>query len=313
MLRLPHFLDAELFRLPLLDDGESEQAHAAQRRPDHAQLDFLQFSGAARRRLHAGGGRHGHRTSRRAGALFLRDSGEFAKCESRVALLHAADRFGGRIQRQAFSTFVPHTVRGERNQDLHDCHVSDRNDNNAWMAQVLLQGTNFLNFMGRYIYVADGAKGFDAVAVAEHDEPPAVIGSDLQRMAYPGRFPQHVARERATHGSLPPRRKRSGRAASRRICLRGDGQRRIPRLRRREHRQQGIFRTHGDRAGVSAGPAPLCEDEICDGGGDSHDAGRRSGAHAQPRKRRAEDSPDVRVSCTSRTSTKGWSSSAIRT
>ena len=36
--------------------------------------------------------------------------------------------------------------------------------------------------MGRYIYVADGAKGFDAVAVAEHDEPPAIIGSDLQRV-----------------------------------------------------------------------------------------------------------------------------------
>ena len=46
---------------------------------------------------------------------------------------------------------------------------------------MLLQGTNLLNFMGRYIYVADGAKGFDAVAVAEHDEPPAIIGSYLQR------------------------------------------------------------------------------------------------------------------------------------
>jgi hypothetical protein len=96
----------------------------------------------------------------------------------------------------AFSTFVPHTVRAKETKTCDDCHISDRNDNNAWMAQVLLQGTNLLNFMGRYIYVADGAKGFDAVAVAEHDEPPAIIGSYLQRVAYPQDYQQHVARGR---------------------------------------------------------------------------------------------------------------------
>src|SRR5271154_730484 len=96
----------------------------------------------------------------------------------------------------AFSTFVPHTVRAKETKSCDDCHISDRNDNNAWMAQVLLQGTNLLNLMGRYIYVADGAKGFDAVAVAEHDEPPAMIGSYLQRVAYPQDFKQHVARDR---------------------------------------------------------------------------------------------------------------------
>ena len=94
----------------------------------------------------------------------------------------------------AFSTFVPHTVRAKETKACDDCHISARNDNNAWMAQVLLQGTDLLNFMGRYIYVADGAKGFDAVAVAEHDEPPAIIGSYLQRVAYPRDFQQHVAR-----------------------------------------------------------------------------------------------------------------------
>ena len=36
-------------------------------------------------------------------------------------------------------------------------------DNNAWMAQLLMQGTNLVNFMGRYVYVAEGSKGFDAV------------------------------------------------------------------------------------------------------------------------------------------------------
>ncbi len=96
----------------------------------------------------------------------------------------------------AFSTFVPHTVRGEETKACDDCHISSRNDNNAWMAQVLLQGTDLLNFMGRYIYVANGAKGFDAVAVAEHDEPPAIIGSYLQRVAYPQDYQKHLARDR---------------------------------------------------------------------------------------------------------------------
>jgi hypothetical protein len=104
----------------------------------------------------------------------------------------SAEGFSG----TAFSTFVPHTVRAKETKGCDDCHVSGRNDNNAWMAQVLLQGTNLLNFMGRYIYVADGAKGFDAVAVAEHDEPPAIIGSYLQRLAYPDNYREHVARDR---------------------------------------------------------------------------------------------------------------------
>jgi len=96
----------------------------------------------------------------------------------------------------AFSTFVPHTVRATETKQCDDCHVSEQRDNNAWMAQVLLQGTNLLNFMGRYVYVADGAKGFDAVAIAEHDEPPAVFGSYLQRLAYPDDYKKHVARGR---------------------------------------------------------------------------------------------------------------------
>ena len=104
----------------------------------------------------------------------------------------SAEGFSG----TAFSTFVPHTVRAKETKACDDCHISNRNDNNAWMAQVLLQGTELLNFMGRYIYVADGAKGYDAVAVAEHDEPPAIIGSYLQRVAYPQDFQRHIARDR---------------------------------------------------------------------------------------------------------------------
>jgi hypothetical protein len=97
---------------------------------------------------------------------------------------------------EAFSTFVPHTVRAKETKQCSDCHVSAANDNNAWMAQLLLQGTNFMNFMGRYVYVATGKKGFEAVAVAEHDEPEAIYGSDLQRVAYPDDYTKFLNNRR---------------------------------------------------------------------------------------------------------------------
>ncbi len=100
----------------------------------------------------------------------------------------SAEGFSG----QAFSTFVPHTVRATETKGCTDCHVSKAGDNNAWMTQLFLLGTNFMNFMGRYIYVATGNKGYEAVAVTEHDEPPAVIGSDLQRLAYPNAYARHM-------------------------------------------------------------------------------------------------------------------------
>jgi hypothetical protein len=107
----------------------------------------------------------------------------------------SAEGFSG----QAFSTFVPHTVRARETKQCSDCHVSRANDNNAWMAQLLLQGTNFMNLMGRYVYVATGSKGFEAIAVAEHDEPEAVFGSDLQRVAYPDNFKKFAAQNRQLH------------------------------------------------------------------------------------------------------------------
>jgi len=104
----------------------------------------------------------------------------------------SAEGFSG----QAFSTFVPHTVRAKETKQCTDCHVSAANDNNAWMAQLLLQGTNFMNFIGRYVYVATGNRGFEAIAVAEHDEPEAIYGSDLHRVAYPDNFKRFVTHNR---------------------------------------------------------------------------------------------------------------------
>jgi hypothetical protein len=93
----------------------------------------------------------------------------------------------------AFSTNVPHTVRGkDGTKQCSDCHISKANDNNAWMAQLLMQGTNYLNFMGRFAWVAAGEHGLAAVTVTERDEPQAVIGSTLHCLAFPERFKHHV-------------------------------------------------------------------------------------------------------------------------
>jgi hypothetical protein len=118
----------------------------------------------------------------------------------------------------AFSTNVPHTVRGgpplvrDRDNPNHgrppnagayqpghgdtksctDCHLSRNDDNNAIMAQLLMQGTNFVNFIGRFCWVAAGEHGLEAVVVTERDEPQAVIGSSLQKLAYPDRYRAHL-------------------------------------------------------------------------------------------------------------------------
>jgi hypothetical protein len=77
-----------------------------------------------------------------------------------------------------------------------DCHVAKSDDNNAIMAQLLMQGTQYLNFIGKYCWVAAGCDGLAAVVVTERDEPQAVIGSSLHRLAYPDDFARHVARGR---------------------------------------------------------------------------------------------------------------------
>ncbi len=99
----------------------------------------------------------------------------------------SAEGFSG----QTFNTHVPHTVRATETKGCSDCHVSKKNDNNAWMAQTLLLGTNFVNFMGRYVYVA-ADDALAAVVATERSEPQAVIGSTLQRIAYPDDYRKFV-------------------------------------------------------------------------------------------------------------------------
>ncbi|MEE8524676.1 MAG: hypothetical protein V3T72_12150, partial [Thermoanaerobaculia bacterium] len=97
---------------------------------------------------------------------------------------------------QAFNPHVPHTVRLRETKACDDCHLSQQNDNNAWMAQLLTLGTNFVNFIGRYAWVGLGDHGLETVEVSEWDEPQAVIGSSLHRIAYPDDHARHLENDR---------------------------------------------------------------------------------------------------------------------
>jgi len=92
---------------------------------------------------------------------------------------------------QAFAPHFPHTVRKQETKTCTDCHLSERDDNNAIMAQLLLLGTNYVNFVGLNAWTGlEG--GFQATRVTEWDEPQAVIGSYLQKWAYPDYYKLHV-------------------------------------------------------------------------------------------------------------------------
>lgn len=100
----------------------------------------------------------------------------------------SAEGFSG----QAFNTHVPHTVRGKETKTCSECHLAQdpetkKINNNAWMAQLFLQGTNFVNFVGQYAYVA-AEDALEVVRVTEAEEPQAVLGSTLHKIAYPKNY-----------------------------------------------------------------------------------------------------------------------------
>jgi hypothetical protein len=92
---------------------------------------------------------------------------------------------------QAFAPHFPHTVRKQETKQCTDCHLSAADDNNAIMSQLLLLGTNFVNFVGLNVW-SGMEDGFQATRVTEWDEPQAVIGSYLHRYSYPDYWKLHV-------------------------------------------------------------------------------------------------------------------------
>ena len=110
---------------------------------------------------------------------------------------------------QAFAPHYPHTERKTETKTCTDCHVSKENDNNAIMAQLLLQGTNFVNFVGFNAWMGTEDE-ITAVQVTEWDEPQAVLGSYLHKYAYPDWYKKHQEngrelKEAFSHDSGPAR------------------------------------------------------------------------------------------------------------
>ncbi len=118
---------------------------------------------------------------------------------------------------QAFAPHYPHTERKTETKTCTDCHVSQKGDNNAIMAQLLLQGTNFVNFVGFNAWVGE-EKRVTAVQVTEWEEPQAVIGSYLHKYAYPDWFADHQKRDMR----LPLAPSHSTRGAASCLQLRGE-------------------------------------------------------------------------------------------
>jgi hypothetical protein len=98
------------------------------------------------------------------------------------------------LSSQAFAPHFPHTVRKTETKTCSDCHLSEAGDNNALMAQLLLQGTQFVNFVGYNAWVGT-EKTIEAIQVTEWDEPQAVIGSFLHKEAYPDWYKLHTDRK----------------------------------------------------------------------------------------------------------------------
>ncbi len=91
---------------------------------------------------------------------------------------------------QAFNPHFPHTVRTTETKTCTDCHLAEDRDNNAIIAQLLMFGTNFVNFVGYNAWVG-GDGEITALQVTEWDEPQAVIGSYLHKYAYPDWYAEH--------------------------------------------------------------------------------------------------------------------------
>ncbi len=150
-------------------------------------------------------GRHGPDQGQqdRAGALVI-GAGAVVDQHQPRAHLHpaAADRGVGLSARRRSTPHYPHTERKTETKTCTDCHLA-RNDNNAIMAQLLLHGTNFVNFVGFNAWVGDerqhqrGAGHRVGRAAGGHRQLPAPLR--LSRLVRRSREAQETSAGRSGH------------------------------------------------------------------------------------------------------------------
>ena len=112
---------------------------------------------------------------------------------------------------QAFAPHFPHTVRTQETKQCTDCHLSAADDNNAVMAQLLLLGTNYVNFVGMNALVRAGRRvrsrardRMGRAAGSDRKLPPALCLSGFLQAACREEWPRTEeldARGRVRQGS----------------------------------------------------------------------------------------------------------------
>ena len=114
-----------------------------------AQLRDLQSAGRARRHVPARPPPDDQGQDHRAGALDLGAGAVLDQHQPRADLRPAAADLGDRLFQPGVRAAFPAHGAHDRDQDLHaTATCRQANDNNAIMAQLLLLGTNFVNFVG---------------------------------------------------------------------------------------------------------------------------------------------------------------------
>ncbi len=177
----------------------------------------------------------------RAGALVLGAGAVVDELEPRAHLHAAAADRGERLTARRRSTRTIRTPSARpRRRPAPTATCRRTNDNNAIMAQLLVLGTNFVNFVGFNAYVG----GDGEISGRAGHRMGRAAGRDRQlsaRYAYPDWYAAaREERRRACSTAYSHRRRRRGLpAAARRISVRRRRQQRHAGLRRREHRQQG--------------------------------------------------------------------------
>ena len=110
---------------------------------------------------------------------------------------------------QAMNPHFPHTARKTETKTCSNCHLTADGDNNALMAQLLLQGTNFVNFIGLHAW-AGLQKGIVAAAghrvgrtAGRHRQLSAALRLSGQLPPAPGQQPGTAARLRIPRQGEP--------------------------------------------------------------------------------------------------------------
>ena len=117
---------------------------------------------------------------------------------------------------QAFAPHFPHTARKTETKTCTDCHLSEANDNNAIMAQLLLHGTNFVNFVGFNAYVGEegGVRGDQrhrmGGAAGGLRQLPAQIRLSRPLGAAPGEWSRRSSSSASGRAASSPRPSRAG-------------------------------------------------------------------------------------------------------